>query len=74
MRAAGFATVDALDPSPGMLEQAGLHGGAARRVGRWLVAGVVLTAAVVTVFALRLPEVAWRGDYDHLARRGEWTL
>jgi ATP-dependent helicase/nuclease subunit B len=20
------------------------------------------------------PEVAWRGDYDHLARRGEWTL
>jgi ATP-dependent helicase/nuclease subunit B len=19
------------------------------------------------------PEVAWRGDYDHLARRGEWT-
>jgi ATP-dependent helicase/nuclease subunit B len=20
------------------------------------------------------PDVAWRGDYDHLARRGEWTL
>jgi ATP-dependent helicase/nuclease subunit B len=20
------------------------------------------------------PEVAWRGDYDHLARRGEWTV
>jgi ATP-dependent helicase/nuclease subunit B len=20
------------------------------------------------------PEVPWRGDYDHLARRGEWTL
>ena len=19
------------------------------------------------------PQVAWRGDYDHLARRGEWT-
>ena len=19
------------------------------------------------------PDVAWRGDYDHLARRGEWT-
>jgi ATP-dependent helicase/nuclease subunit B len=20
------------------------------------------------------PDVAWRGDYDHLARRGEWTV
>ncbi|HSJ98262.1 MAG TPA: hypothetical protein VLC53_14390, partial [Myxococcota bacterium] len=20
------------------------------------------------------PEVAWRADYDHLARRGEWTV
>jgi ATP-dependent helicase/nuclease subunit B len=20
------------------------------------------------------PDVPWRGDYDHLARRGEWTL
>jgi ATP-dependent helicase/nuclease subunit B len=19
------------------------------------------------------PQVAWRGDYDHLARRGEWS-
>ncbi len=23
--------------------------------------------------ARRKPQVAWRGDYDHLARRGEWT-
>jgi ATP-dependent helicase/nuclease subunit B len=27
-----------------------------------------------TTYPARLkPQVAWRGDYDHLARRGEWT-
>ncbi|HEX3208274.1 MAG TPA: double-strand break repair protein AddB, partial [Geminicoccaceae bacterium] len=27
-----------------------------------------------TAYPARLkPQVAWRGDYDHLARRGEWT-
>jgi ATP-dependent helicase/nuclease subunit B len=30
---------------------------------------------VTTTYPARpKPQVAWRGDYDHLARRGEWTL
>ncbi len=30
--------------------------------------------ATTTYPARPKPQVAWRGDYDHLARRGEWTI